>query len=90
MDIKEQADNYIGHSKELDEGIEVTMRRQAFIDGAKWMLEEQQKSLKSMLYKAVKWVEWNASDYAWFDFDEYYLGFEVNDFIRDFIRFMKE
>lgn len=37
--ITEAVDVYIGYPKELDEGVEVSMRRDAFREGAKWFKE---------------------------------------------------
>ena len=36
--IKKAVDEYIGYSPEMDEGIETTMRRNAFKDGADWRI----------------------------------------------------
>lgn len=36
--IKKAVDEYIGYSPEMDEGIETTMRRNAFKDGANWRI----------------------------------------------------
>lgn len=43
--IQEAANEYIGHEPELDEGIYVAMRRDAFKDGANWMHDELIKHL---------------------------------------------
>lgn len=37
--ITEAVDAYIGYPKELGEGVEVSMRRDAFREGAKWFKE---------------------------------------------------
>ena len=52
--IKQQADKYIGHSKDIDEGIYVTMRRNAFIEGAEWADENSNQNGKELLYVAQK------------------------------------
>lgn len=44
--IQEAADNYIGHAPEIDEGIYVSMRRDAFKDGIKWFKENLWHSTK--------------------------------------------
>ena len=36
--IEKAVDEYIGYSPEMDEGIETTMRRNAFKDGANWRI----------------------------------------------------
>ena len=36
--IKKAVDEYIGYPPEMDEGIETTMRRNAFKDGANWRI----------------------------------------------------
>ena len=37
--ITEAVDAYIGYSKEVGEGVDVSMRRDAFSEGAKWFKE---------------------------------------------------
>lgn len=37
--IKEAVDAYIGYPKEVGEGVDVSMRRDAFREGAKWFKE---------------------------------------------------
>lgn len=44
--IQEAANNYIGHVPEIDEGIYVSMRRDAFKDGIKWFKENLWHSTK--------------------------------------------
>jgi len=39
-EINEAADNYVGHPEEVDEGITVSGRRDAFKDGAKWQMKK--------------------------------------------------
>lgn len=48
MGIKDEANGYIGYPKDSNEHPEVTMRRYAFEDGAKWMLD-----------KAIGWLAEN-------------------------------
>jgi len=43
--IQKAANDYIGHEPEIDEGIYVSMRRDAFKDGACWMQDEFIKQL---------------------------------------------
>lgn len=35
--VTDAADIYIGHDREIDEGIDVYMQREAFKEGADWM-----------------------------------------------------
>ena len=42
-DVQEAADKYIGHPYEVDEGVEVSMRRDAYADG---MLVERERLMK--------------------------------------------
>lgn len=44
--IQEAADNYIGHAPEINEGICVSMKRDAFKDGIKWFKENLWHSTK--------------------------------------------
>ena len=39
-EINEAADEYVGHPEEVDEGITVSGRRDAFKDGAKWQMKK--------------------------------------------------
>ena len=36
--IEKAIDEYIGYAREADEGLGVTMRRSAFMDGAQWRI----------------------------------------------------
>lgn len=60
--IKERADIYVGHTEEIDEFSSATIKRQAFIDGAK----EQQKididKARSAFDKACGWL----NVYPWY------------------------
>lgn len=55
--IKQQADKYIGHSEDLGEDINITIKRIAFIEGAKWadehpnLSEEEQVGMGGIDYK---------------------------------------
>lgn len=51
MNIKEKADEYIGHPYELDEGVDTTMRRNAFFDGADWMRQKAMVSFEDAIRK---------------------------------------
>ena len=44
------ANTYIGHEPEIDEGIEVSMRRAAFCDGANYELDRIEKKFKDWMY----------------------------------------
>lgn len=59
--IDKAVDEYIGYPREMDEGIETTMRRNAFKDGVDWRInsvwhkpEEVPEVDKNMLIKSVK------------------------------------
>jgi len=41
--INDAANKYIGHAPEIDEDVNVSMRRNAFIDGAKWIAKNFKK-----------------------------------------------
>ena len=67
--IKKAVDEYIGYSPEMDEGIETTMRRNAFKDGANWRIssvwhkpEEVPEPYANLLVKCLggykTWVLW--------------------------------
>ena len=45
------ANAYIGHEPEDDEGIEVSMRRAAFCDGANYEFERMKKVVKCWIYR---------------------------------------
>ena len=71
--IEKAVDEYIGYSPEMDEGIETTMRRNAFKDGAKWRInsvwhkpEEVPEEYRPLLVECVEgykiWELW--PDYA--------------------------
>lgn len=68
----------------------INMVKDAFKKGAEWMKEEQKKASKILLFKAVKWMKEHASDYAWYDFEEYYPVFDVDRFIYDLKKAMEE
>ena len=38
--LEEAADNYVGHSREIDEDLSVYLEREAFKAGAKWMTSQ--------------------------------------------------
>lgn len=52
-DLEKAVNDYIGHPQEIDEGVSVTMRRDAYIAGR---LAEREKMMK----KAVDVVVWDA------------------------------
>lgn len=67
--IKKAVDEYIGYSPEMDEGIETTMRRNAFKDGANWRInsvwhkpEEVPEPYANLLVKCLggykMWALW--------------------------------
>lgn len=60
--IKERADIYVGHSFEIDEFTSASIKRQAFIDGAK----EQRKI---DVDKAWQWITNNWRKYIYQDRD---------------------
>ena len=71
--IEKAVDEYIGYPPEMDEGIETTMRRNAFKDGANWRInsvwhkpEEVPEEYRPLLVECVEgykiWGLW--PDYA--------------------------
>lgn len=96
MSIEEKAKEIIPNAFDNDvifpvrEGFIVNQQRFAFHHGAEWMKEEQKKASKILLFKAVKWIKEHASDYAWYDFEEYYPVFDVDRFIYDLKKAMEE
>lgn len=65
--ITEAVDEYIGYPKELGEGVDVSMRRDAFREGAKWFKEalwhntsEEPQVAKQIL---VQWLNEGEVDY---------------------------
>ena len=62
-EITKLADKYIGHPKEVDEGYEVTGRRQAYIDGFKKALSmfDREQDCSSNVYE-----DSNEPDYIFF------------------------
>ena len=88
MTIEERADAYVGHPEEIDEFTSATIKRDAYIrgakekkaiDGAEWMFE-----------KAVNWLKENAQNYyknssihdnCWYDDEQ---------MIEDFQKAMEE
>lgn len=74
-EIDEAADDYVGHPKEVYEGITVSSRREAFKDGAKYAFE-----------KAADWFGNNAHRYMYIESNEYYrdFGYDTDKLINDF------
>lgn len=67
--IDKAVDEYIGYPREMDEGIETTMRRNAFKDGADWRInsvwhnpEEVPEAYATLLVKCIEgyraWALW--------------------------------
>ena len=69
--IEKAVDEYIGYSPEMDEGIETTMRRNAFKDGANWRInsvwhkpEEVPEADRDIIVKSYKeYQTWVLSKY---------------------------
>lgn len=56
--IEERADEYVGHSEEIDEFSSETIKRQAFIDGAKTQKDiDEEYNGKAILYAVNKTIE---------------------------------
>lgn len=63
--ITQAVDAYIGYPKELGEGVEVSMRRDAFREGAKWFKEalwhdaseEPEDNKEFIMYDGENWNE---------------------------------
>lgn len=56
--IEQRADEYVGHPEEIDEFSSATIKRQAFIDGAKTQKDlDEEYNGKAILYVVNKTVE---------------------------------
>lgn len=61
--IQQAANNYIGHEPEIDEGCNVSARREAFKDGVDWFKMNNQRLHRTRFIKAIRtfvWVRWPA------------------------------
>lgn len=57
-EYEQRADNYVGHPEEMDEFSSATIKRQAFIDGAKTQKDlDEEYNGKSILYAVNKTAE---------------------------------
>ena len=75
MSIIDKANEYIGHPREVDEGYEVSMRRDAYAQGYKDAID------KTMIDKACKWITNNWREYVYQDGDGIvHFGHWENDF----------
>lgn len=70
--ITEAVNAYIGFPKEIGEGLETSMRRDAFRDGAKWFIkaiwhdaEEEPKSNKKLVVQRI-----NCKGYIYYEIDK--------------------
>lgn len=75
-ELKEYADNYIGHPQDIDESISTTIKRNAFIDGFKCAKEKleieyferfkeaRQEDKEKLIAEACCWLEENIDLYA--------------------------
>ena len=94
---KEYADNYIGHSQDIDESLSITIKRNAFIDGFKCVKEKleikyfelfkkaRQEDKQELIEKACRWLDSINTDY--------YMDsgiFQMNDLIRDFKKYLED
>lgn len=73
-------DDYVGRPKEVDEGIIVSSRRNAFKDGAKYAFK-----------KAADWFGNNAHKYMYIESHEYSrdFGYDTDKLIEDFKKDVK-
>lgn len=69
MSVIDKANAYIGHPKEVDEGYEVSMRREAYIKG-------YSDAKKDIINKACKWIKKEVLD----DYQGVVWGNIVKDF----------
>lgn len=81
--IEKATDEYIGYAREADEGLGVTMRRSAFMDGAQWRINSvwhKPSAYGEELIKDVEVIVKTEKDYRFGTFDTVgfyneYLGF---------------
>ena len=55
--IKRMADNYVGHPEEIDEPSSATIKRQAFIDGARAQRSIDNEYFRPKIKKAILWLK---------------------------------
>lgn len=57
MTIQERADAYIGHPREVDEGYEVSMRRNAYYDGCTAIMQEIMEKVTALRDNYIRQLE---------------------------------
>ena len=75
--LKEAADNYVGHAPEIDEDLSCFTKRNAFIAGAKWQKEQ-------IIYKACNYLFSHMSLFVTFFDDDIVEDIERSEFIKKF------
>lgn len=55
--IEERADDYVGHPEEIDEPSSATIKRQAFIDGARAQRIIDNEYFRHKIKKAILWLK---------------------------------
>lgn len=75
MNVIDKANAYIGHPKEVDEGYEVSMRRDAYVKG-------YQDAKRDIINKACKWIKKEVLDD--------YQGVIWGNIVKDFRKAMEE
>lgn len=78
--IEERADDYVGHPEEIDEFSSATIKRQAFIDGAK-----EQKKID--IDKACEWLK---NNYRNLDYINYEGDLFDLTLVKDFRKSMED
>ena len=55
--IQRRADDYVGHPEEIDEPSSATIKRQAFIDGARAQRSLDNEYFRQKIKKAILWLK---------------------------------
>ena len=55
--IQQRADDYVGHPEEIDEFSSATIKRQAFIDGARAQRSIDNEYFRQKIKKAILWLK---------------------------------
>lgn len=55
--IQQRADDYVGHPEEMDEFSSATIKRQAFIDGARAQRSIDNEYFRHKIKKAILWLK---------------------------------
>ena len=55
--IQQRADDYVGHPEEIDEFSSASIKRQAFIDGARAQRSIDNEYFRQKIKKAILWLK---------------------------------